>query len=110
MDFFEKPKKVNVDAWHLQEYTRQGGMEVRPDDSILSYLPMAHIFGRVSEEFAIACGAAIGYWQVRFCPLFLLRARLSLPRVGMKNTATLKQCEQLCVCIIHASPDVSLCT
>ncbi|KAK9812539.1 hypothetical protein WJX73_007361 [Symbiochloris irregularis] len=47
----------------LQEYTRQGGMEVRPDDSILSYLTMAHIFGRVSEEFAIACGAAIGYWQ-----------------------------------------------
>ena len=32
---------------------------------------MAHIFGRVTEEFALSCGAAIGYWQVGALPLSL---------------------------------------
>ena len=41
------------------------------DDSLLSFLTMAHIFGRVTEEFALSCGAAIGYWQVGALPLSL---------------------------------------
>lgn len=33
------------------------------EDVFLSYLPLAHIFDRVSEEFMINVGACIGYWQ-----------------------------------------------
>lgn len=32
-------------------------------DTLLSYLPLAHIFDRTAEEMHIALGAAIGYWQ-----------------------------------------------
>ncbi|KAF8060497.1 LACS4 [Scenedesmus sp. PABB004] len=32
-------------------------------DSMLSYLPLAHIFDRTAEEMLIAVGGAIGYWQ-----------------------------------------------
>lgn len=49
----------------LQEYVGEAGIQVNPDDSVLSYLTMAHIFGRALEEFALSYGAAIGYWQVR---------------------------------------------
>ena len=35
----------------------------RTDDAFLSYLPLAHIFGRVAEELFLAIGARIGYWQ-----------------------------------------------
>ena len=41
-------------------------VQVTDSDSLLSFLTMAHIFGRVTEEFALSCGAAIGYWQARF--------------------------------------------
>lgn len=34
-----------------------------PDDIYLSYLPMAHIFDRVVEEFMLHIGGSIGYWQ-----------------------------------------------
>lgn len=47
----------------LQEYVGEAGIQVNPDDSVLSYLTMAHIFGRALEEFALSYGAAIGYWQ-----------------------------------------------
>ncbi|KAL6783917.1 LCS1 [Auxenochlorella protothecoides x Auxenochlorella symbiontica] len=43
--------------------TRQGHIPVTHDDSTLSYLTLAHIFGRVVEEFALSRGASIGYWQ-----------------------------------------------
>ncbi|GIL47165.1 hypothetical protein Vafri_4048, partial [Volvox africanus] len=36
---------------------------VGPGDSMLSYLPLAHIFDRVSEETSLAAGACIGYWS-----------------------------------------------
>ncbi|KAJ4849497.1 Long chain acyl-CoA synthetase 4 [Turnera subulata] len=32
-------------------------------DVYLSYLPLAHIFDRVIEEYFITCGAAIGFWR-----------------------------------------------
>lgn len=31
---------------------------------MLSYLPLAHSFGRILEEFALSVGGHIGYWQV----------------------------------------------
>lgn len=34
------------------------------EDSTLSYLPLAHIFDRIVEEFALYSGARIGYYQV----------------------------------------------
>jgi len=34
-----------------------------PGDVILSYLPLAHIFDRVSEEMILYSGGAIAYWQ-----------------------------------------------
>ncbi|GLC68457.1 hypothetical protein PLESTF_000693600 [Pleodorina starrii] len=46
-------------AGALQHYNEWVG----PGDSMLSYLPLAHIFDRVSEETCIAAGASIGYWS-----------------------------------------------
>ncbi|EFJ51001.1 hypothetical protein VOLCADRAFT_40665, partial [Volvox carteri f. nagariensis] len=43
----------------LEHYNEQ----VRPGDSMLSYLPLAHIFDRVSEETCLAAGGCIGYWS-----------------------------------------------
>ena len=34
-------------------------------DSILSYLPLAHIFDRTAEESFFMFGGKVGYWQVR---------------------------------------------
>jgi long-subunit acyl-CoA synthetase (AMP-forming) len=45
---------------------KQSGFEINDDDSVLSYLTLAHIFGRIIEELALAAGAHIGYWRVRF--------------------------------------------
>eukprot|EP00835_Amoeboradix_gromovi_P003354 NODE_218_length_14160_cov_0.274874.p1 type:complete len:741 gc:universal NODE_218_length_14160_cov_0.274874:12495-10273(-) len=33
------------------------------DDCLISYLPLAHIFGRVSELTVLTCGARIGYFS-----------------------------------------------
>ncbi|KAL4537896.1 hypothetical protein Ndes2526B_g04245 [Nannochloris sp. 'desiccata'] len=41
----------------------QSGFEISDDDSVLSYLTLAHIFGRIIEELALAAGAHIGYWR-----------------------------------------------
>jgi long-subunit acyl-CoA synthetase (AMP-forming) len=41
---------------------------VTTEDSTLSYLPLAHIFDRIVEEFALYSGARIGYYQVILCP------------------------------------------
>lgn len=54
-------------------------LQVTPEDSTLSYLPLAHIFDRIVEEFALYSGARIGYYQVTLrclCPG--CRARLVL--------------------------------
>eukprot|EP00850_Spirogloea_muscicola_P001905 SM000007S20865 [mRNA] locus=s7:611829:626196:+ [translate_table: standard] len=37
--------------------------EMTQKDRFLSYLPLAHIFDRVSEEFFIYIGGEIGFWQ-----------------------------------------------
>uniref|UniRef100_A0A2P2MK96 Long-chain-fatty-acid--CoA ligase n=2 Tax=Rhizophora mucronata TaxID=61149 RepID=A0A2P2MK96_RHIMU len=37
--------------------------ELTTEDVYLSYLPLAHIFDRVIEEFFISKGASIGFWQ-----------------------------------------------
>ncbi|GFR41006.1 hypothetical protein Agub_g1673, partial [Astrephomene gubernaculifera] len=36
---------------------------IGPDDSYLSYLPLAHIFDRVVEELMLHVGGSVGYWQ-----------------------------------------------
>lgn len=38
-------------------------IHVDTDDSFLSYLPLAHIFGMVAEEVMLLRGASIGYFQ-----------------------------------------------
>ena len=43
--------------------------QVTPEDSTLSYLPLAHIFDRIVEEFALYSGARIGYYQVIYALL-----------------------------------------
>jgi long-subunit acyl-CoA synthetase (AMP-forming) len=53
----------------------QSGFEINDDDSVLSYLTLAHIFGRIIEELALAAGAHIGYWRVRFILKFVYRGR-----------------------------------
>lgn len=40
-------------------------LQVTTEDSTLSYLPLAHIFDRIVEEFALYSGARIGYFQVK---------------------------------------------
>ena len=32
-------------------------------DVFYSYLPLAHIFGRVAEEAVLSKGGSVGYWQ-----------------------------------------------
>ena len=49
----------------LQVHVKLAGFAIRPDDSVLSYLTLAHIFGRCVEEFVLSLGAQIGYWQAR---------------------------------------------
>jgi long-chain acyl-CoA synthetase len=39
------------------------GESVGEDDCYLSFLPLAHIFDRVTEEFMLSRGGAVGYWQ-----------------------------------------------
>ena len=67
---------------------KQSGFEINDDDSVLSYLTLAHIFGRIIEELALAAGANIGYWRVRFFLSFFFRRFLSFgldcPRRGGK--------------------------
>jgi long-chain acyl-CoA synthetase len=41
------------------------GQTLSPDDVMLSYLPLAHIFDRALEELFLAVGASIGYWRGR---------------------------------------------
>ncbi len=48
----------------LQTYVKEVGLDVHEDDSTLSYLTLAHIFGRALEEFALSLGASVGYWSV----------------------------------------------
>ena len=48
----------------MQTYCRESDLDYSANDNVLSYLTMAHILGRVVEEFALSCGASIGYWQV----------------------------------------------
>ena len=40
-------------------------LDITEEDCTLSYLTLAHIFGRCLEEFALSVGARIGYWQAR---------------------------------------------
>lgn len=43
--------------------TSQAGFTLNTGDSMISYLTLAHIFGRIIEELALASGAYIGYWR-----------------------------------------------
>jgi long-chain acyl-CoA synthetase len=47
----------------LTSYLRIVGVSLGPGDSMLSYLPLAHIFDRVAEEMFLYTGSAVGYWQ-----------------------------------------------
>lgn len=47
----------------LVEYLSITNSKLGPGDAMLSYLPLAHIFDRTSEEMFIAVGGRIGYWQ-----------------------------------------------
>lgn len=47
-------------AIDMIEQTKIG---VSENDSILSYMPLAHIFDRLLEELALSIGASVGYWQ-----------------------------------------------
>ena len=53
----------------LVSYTEHVGIAVTSEDSTLSYLPLAHIFDRIAEEFVLSVGARIGYSQA--CPVAL---------------------------------------
>ncbi|KAL6748618.1 hypothetical protein V8C86DRAFT_3146505 [Haematococcus lacustris] len=44
-------------------YCRRNGVDFKPPDRFLSYLPLAHIFDRINEEMFLYLGCTIGYWQ-----------------------------------------------
>lgn len=48
----------------MQKYVEQAKIPYSDSESMLSFLTLAHIFGRCVEEFALSLGGAIGYWQV----------------------------------------------
>jgi long-chain acyl-CoA synthetase len=43
----------------------QVNIKVTPEDSMLSYLTLAHVFGRVMEEVFLSLGMKLGYYRVR---------------------------------------------
>lgn len=48
---------------NVVNYCKEWGTTFGPGDSMLSYLPLAHIFDRVAEEMFLYLGGSIGYWQ-----------------------------------------------
>ncbi|GLI61184.1 hypothetical protein VaNZ11_003476 [Volvox africanus] len=44
-------------------YCKFNNVDMNDTDRFLSYLPLAHIFDRVNEEWFLSLGGAIGYWQ-----------------------------------------------
>lgn len=44
----------------------QSKLGLGPKDSMLSYLPLAHVYGRILEEVVLSMGGHIGYWRVRY--------------------------------------------
>lgn len=48
----------------MQSYVKEAKLQYDSRDNVLSYLTMAHILGRVVEEFALSIGGHVGYWQV----------------------------------------------
>ena len=50
-------------------------MQITEEDSYFSYLPLAHIFDQVIENYCISKGASIGFWQgvqTKFCSEIIL--------------------------------------
>ncbi|CAD7704109.1 unnamed protein product, partial [Ostreobium quekettii] len=47
----------------IEDICRLAGTDMGPGDSILSYLPLAHILELETELFFVFVGGAIGYWR-----------------------------------------------
>ncbi|KAF5827353.1 hypothetical protein DUNSADRAFT_795 [Dunaliella salina] len=47
----------------VNSFLKHHNEESGPDDVFLSYLPLAHIFDRLVEEYMLYVGGSIGYWQ-----------------------------------------------
>eukprot|EP00879_Flechtneria_rotunda_P004637 GHRR01004896.1.p1 GENE.GHRR01004896.1~~GHRR01004896.1.p1 ORF type:complete len:595 (+),score=137.38 GHRR01004896.1:491-2275(+) len=45
------------------QYLESFNENLGPEDSYLSFLPLAHVFDRLAEEFMLHKGGSIGYWQ-----------------------------------------------
>mmetsp|Transcript_20118 Transcript_20118/g.50689 ORF Transcript_20118/g.50689 Transcript_20118/m.50689 type:complete len:653 (-) Transcript_20118:97-2055(-) len=56
-------KSVLAEMSCLQRYLVSVGVHQDQNDVFLSYLPLAHIFDRVAEEFYLSVGGTIGYWR-----------------------------------------------
>jgi len=70
--------------------------EFRPDDVHLSYLPLAHIYGRIIDQMTISAGACIGYFHgdvlgvVEDMQLLKPTAFMSVPRLFNRFSTTLQ--------------------
>ncbi len=42
----------------------QANIKLTPNDSLLSYLTLAHVFGRAMEEVFLSIGMKMGYYRV----------------------------------------------
>lgn len=45
------------------QYLESFNESLGPDDAYLSFLPLAHVFDRLAEEFMLHRGGSVGYWQ-----------------------------------------------
>lgn len=66
----DKPKGVEIShraevatVAGVQTFLQNVGYELDYNDSEISYLPLAHIFDRTSEELMLYLGCKIGYWR-----------------------------------------------
>lgn len=66
----DKPKGVEIShraeiatVAGTQRFLELVGYELNHQDSEISYLPLAHIFDRTSEELMLYLGCKIGYWR-----------------------------------------------
>jgi len=96
------------------QYLESFNETLREDDAYLSFLPLAHVFDRLAEEFMLLKGGSIGYWQVRqgnprqqLCSQHTVLSQ-DCTHPGVERALGLQHCQGSCV--TASTPDKLLNT
>jgi hypothetical protein len=77
---------------------------LRDGDSYLSFLPLAHVFDRLAEEFMLNKGGCVGYWQV-CARVPRLRGLRGLAREARGGPAAGSRACAACSACMHRTPN-----